>query len=535
MTKTRIDSLVSTLTEQAIAAANDEVGLVQASMLEKLKSWLTDDQYNPYAVTKFDVTARAAELQEKYKDLPDGEKTEDTVSVAGRIMAIRNDGMFIVLQDPSASIQIFHYLKELPDDTKARLKRLDLGDIIGVTGIVRRTPRGELTINGSEFMLLTKCLDPLPEKYHGMTDPETRVRERHKDISANEDVRKRLLARSRIIHAIRDVFDERGFIEVDTPSLHPIAGGAEAKPFVTHHNTLDMELFLRIAPELYLKRLIISGLAERVYEIGKNFRNEGISPKHNPEFTMVECYQAYADYADMIDLLEDIVTKAVARTSPDGGLKVSFGDKEIDFTAPWPRKTMAALVHEKTGIDFLAFEDAASAIKAARGLGLDIADDLNWGQVLAEVFEEKVEDTLIQPIHVVGIPTDISPLAKPSPDNPRVADRFESFVNGWEIANAFSELNDPFIQSENFAEQMRRRAAGDEEAALPDESYVLALEYGLPPTGGMGIGVDRLTMLLTNAQHIREVIAFPTVRPDNNPKKSVSSVVLSKSSTKKEG
>jgi lysyl-tRNA synthetase class 2 len=376
--------------------------------------------------------------------------------------------------------------------------------------VVRRTKRGELSINVDKLVVLAKALLPLPEKYHGLTDIEARYRQRYLDLIMNAESRERFRTRSRIVAALRAVLVERGYLEVETPMLHPILGGASAKPFVTHHNALDADLYLRIAPELYLKRLVVGQLAERVFEINRNFRNEGLSPRHNPEFTMLESYQAYADYGDMAELVEALLSAAAIAAG--GGLKVRFGEQEIDFTPPYPRKSMTALVEEATGIDFLTFGMAEQARAAAASLGCELTGHENWGQAVEAAFAHTVEGGLAQPVHVTDFPRDISPLAKVHRHDPRLTERFETFVNGWEIANCFSELTDPQDQYARFEAQVQAREAGDEEAQMMDLDYVTALAYGLPPTGGLGLGIDRLTMLLTDAQTIRDVILFPTLR-----------------------
>lgn len=459
----------------------------------------------------FTPDAKAGALQEKYAPLPVGEKTADTVRVAGRVMSIRNSGMFIDLRDPTGKIQVYTNVKEITPEQQQFLKLVDVGDIIGVDGVIRRTPRGELTIDSSAVTMLCKSLRPLPEKRHGLVDPEERYRGREADLIANENSRRILRQRAQIIHFIRDMLAQRGFIEVETPILQTIPGGALARPFVTHHNTLDINLYLRIATELHLKRILIGDVADGVFEIGRIFRNEGISVKHNPEFTSIELYQAYADYHDMMALTEAIIAGAVQLLH--GTLKIPYGDKELDFTTPWPRKSMADLVKDHTGVDFMTITDAAAAVAAARKLGADVKPDALWGQAVEAAFGAAVEHTLIQPIHVIDLPKDISPLAKTHRQNPLLAERFETYINGWEVANAFSELNDPFEQYARFSEQVAARTGGDDEAHPMDRDFIIALEYGMPPTGGLGIGIDRMVMLLTDAHSIREVIAFPTMRP----------------------
>ncbi len=465
---------------------------------------------NPYP-PKFDRQHMAQEIHDKYADLEDGAETEDVVRVAGRIMAIRNNGMFIDLMDTSGKIQVFCHKMSMDEEALAELKLYDIGDIIGAVGTVRRTPRGELSVRCTETTMLTKSILPLPEKRHGLADIEQRYRQRYVDLIVNEESRETLRMRSKIVRFIRNYMDDMGAIEVETPNLQAIMSGASAKPFVTHNNSLDSDFYLRVAPELALKRLIVGGLADSVYEIGRCFRNEGVSIKHNPEFTSIEGYHAYMDYFDIMELVEDLVSKTVMEIH--GTTKIMFGDKEIDFKAPWERKSMCGLILEHTGLDFLAVDTAEDAIALAKTKGVHAKEGSNWGQVVAEVFDERVEAKLIQPTHVTEMPMDISPLAKVHRDNPKLVERFETFVNGWELANAFSELNDPKIQLQRFQEQVAQGEAGDEEAQMLDDDYVTALEYGLPPTGGWGMGIDRLIMLLTNSANIRDVICFPTLKP----------------------
>jgi lysyl-tRNA synthetase class 2 len=464
----------------------------------------------PYPYS-FERTHEAVELERRYGGLPAGTETEDRVRVAGRIRAMRNSGMFIDLHDASGKIQLFCHGDLLGAEGIAVVRLLDIGDLIGVEGLVRRTPRGELTINATAITVLAKALRPLPEKYHGLADVELRYRQRYLDLIMNPQSRDTLRRRSQIVAAIRRFLTERGYLEVETPMMHTIPGGASAKPFVTHHNALELDLYLRIAPELHLKRLVVGGLADKMFEVNRNFRNEGISPRHNPEFTMLELYEAYVDYTAMMQLTEELIT-AIAETVA-GSLRIEYAGTAIDLSPPWPRRSMAELVHAATGVDFLAIDNAATAREAAASMGAALAGGENWGQALEAAFAVSVEDTLIQPIHVTGFPRDISPLAKADRNDPRLVERFETYIYGWEIANAFSELNDPQDQRERFEAQMRARASGDEEAQPSDEDYVTALEYGLPPCGGLGIGIDRLVMLLTDSPSIRDVIAFPTLRP----------------------
>jgi len=486
--------------------ADDPLRAVRIAKLEGLKAQGIDPY--PYG---FPRTYEAADLERHYAGLAAGAETAECVRVAGRIRAIRNSGMFIDLHDASGKIQIFCHRDNLPPEGLAVVRLLDIGDLIGIEGLVRRTPRGELTVNAAAVTVLAKTLRPLPEKYHGLADVELRYRQRYLDLIMNPESRETLRRRSRIVAAMRSHLVERGYLEVETPMLHTIPGGASAKPFVTHHNALDIDLYLRIAPELHLKRLLVGGLADKLFEINRCFRNEGISPRHNPEFTTLELYEAYVDYTAMMRLTEELVT-TVAETVL-GTLRIDYGGTVIDLSPPWPRRSMAELVRVATGVDFLAFEDIETARRAAEGLGATVTGGENWGQALEAAFAARVEDTLIQPIHVTGFPRDISPLAKADRADPRLAERFETYIYGWEIANAFSELTDPQDQQARFEAQMRARAAGDEEAQLLDQDYVTALEYGLPPCGGLGIGIDRLVMLLTDSPSIRDVIAFPTLRP----------------------
>ena len=488
--------------------SRDEGDPLRAVRLAKLEA-LRELGVEPYPVA-FARSDEAAALEARYASLPAGTDTGDTVRVAGRIRAVRNSGMFIDLHDASGKIQIFGHKDYLSEESLATLKLLDIGDLIGVEGQIRRTPRGELTVNAVALTVLAKALRPLPEKFHGLADIELRYRQRYVDLIMNPQSRETLRRRSRIVAEMRAWLLERGYLEVETPMLHTIQGGASAKPFVTHHNALDIDLFLRIAPELHLKRLIVGGLADGVFEINRCFRNEGLSPRHNPEFTSLEIYEAYVDYTAMMELTETLIAHLAERVT--GSTKISYGGTDIDLTPPWPRRTMAELVEEATGIDFMAL-DVAAARKAANSFGAALSDEAGWGHALEAVFAVRVEDSLIQPVHITGFPRDISPLAKADAKDPRLVERFETYVYGWEIANAFSELNDPIDQRRRFEAQMKARAAGDEEAQPLDEDYVTALEYGLPPCGGLGVGIDRLVMLLTDSPSIRDVIAFPTMRP----------------------
>lgn len=454
-------------------------------------------------------TFTSASLNEKYAALANEEQTDDVVFVAGRIKAIRNSGMFMDIYDSTGKIQIFSSLEHLPDDEKEILSLLDLGDFVGVEGTVRRTKRGELSVNTKHLTVLSKSLLPLPEKFHGLTDTDTKYRQRYLDMITNDETLKTLNKRSQIISAIREYLNGLGFLEVETPILHPILGGANAKPFITHHNTLDMDLYLRIAPELYLKRLIIGGMPA-VYEIGRNFRNEGMDTRHNPEFTMMELYWQYKDYNDMMDLFEAIVQYAAMKVN--GTTKTVIDGQEIDVGGHWPRKSMLELVKEETGVDFEQFDNGADAVAAAKKLGVFVDEKANWGTVVSTVFEEKCEHKLIQPIFVIDHPKDISPLTKTHRKNPRLVERFEPFINTWEVGNAYSELTNPIDQRERLEDQVKAREAGDDEANMMDEDFVTALEHGMPPTGGLGMGIDRIVMILTGSPSIRDVLAFPTMR-----------------------
>ncbi len=488
--------------------STSSINQIRQTRIQKLAD-LADKGVNPYPY-KFEKTINAKELQEKYASLEAGVETEDVYSVAGRVMAIRNTGMFIDLQDDSGKIQIFSHKENVSEEQMKILKLVDIGDIVGFTGSVRRTPRGELSIKTTELKLLSKSLLPLPEKHHGLTDVEIRYRQRYVDLIMNEEVRDTFRKRSLIIQKIREYLASKGYLEVETPTLQTTASGANARPFNTHHNALEMDLTLRIALELYLKRLIVGGVSERVYEIGKCFRNEGIDTRHNPEFTMIELYQAYADYNDMMELTENMVAYVAQEVL--GTMKIQYGEHEIDLTPPWDRKTMLGAIKEATGVDFLEIFTVEQAMAEAKKLHVQVEEGMNWGQIVEAVFEEKIEPSLIQPCHIIDYPREISPLAKVHRDNDRLTERFETRVNGWEIANAFSELTDPIDQRMRFEDQARAKANGDDEAMEIDEDFITSLEYGMPPTGGMGMGIDRLVMLLTNSPSIRDVIAFPTLK-----------------------
>ncbi|MCK9314170.1 MAG: lysine--tRNA ligase, partial [Methanocorpusculum sp.] len=413
------------------------------------------------------------------------------------------------LQDLSGNIQLYFRKDDLGEEKYELFKKLDIGDILGIEGEVFRTQKGEISVHVRDLVYLAKSLHPLPEKWHGLKDVELRYRQRYVDLIVNPEVKEVFIKRSRIIKEMRNYLDERGFLEVETPMMQPIAGGATARPFITHHNALDMDIYLRIAPELYLKRLIVGGL-EKVYEINRNFRNEGISTRHNPEFTMVEMYQAYGDFETMMDLAENLIATVVNRVNDS--MIVDMEGQRIDFTLPWQRISMLEAIEKYTGVNFTSIKSDEEARAAARTLNMEIDDTTTRGELINEVFEEFVEEKLIQPTFVYGHPVEISPLAKRNATNPEFTDRFELFIMQREIANAFSELNDPIDQKERFLKQVEKRAQGDSEAHMMDEDYINALEYGMPPAGGMGIGIDRLVMLITGSPSIRDVILFPTLR-----------------------
>ncbi len=454
-------------------------------------------------------TATAKTLAETYAELPNDTLTDDTVKVAGRIRAIRNSGMFIDIYDTTGKVQIYTSKENSSPELLELLDFLDIGDIIGVEGKVKRTKRGELSVSSEKMTMLAKALLPLPEKFHGLTDTDTKYRQRYLDMIVNPETTATLINRSKIITAVRTLLLGEGLLEVETPILHVIKGGATAKPFITHHNALDMDLFLRVAPELYLKRLIVGGM-EGVFEIGRNFRNEGIDTRHNPEFTMMEVYRQYNDYTDMMTLFERIVETAALAVN--GTTEVEIDGKKINLKGPYPRRSMADLVKEYTGVDFMAIETDEKARQTAKELGVTIDDSADWGHCLSAVFEEKCEQHLVQPVHVTDHPKSISPLTKEHRDNPRLVERFETFINTWEMCNAYSELTNPIDQRERFEDQVKAREAGDDEADMMDDDFVTALEHGMAPTGGLGVGLDRLIMVLTSNLSIRDIIAFPTMR-----------------------
>lgn len=449
------------------------------------------------------------------KDISDNfEKYENqTVTIAGRIMSKRGKGkvMFMDVYDRTGKMQVFAKFDDLGEETYKGLKKWDIGDIMECTGFVFKTKMGEVSVHATGVKLLSKSLLPLPEKYHGLKDVDLRYRQREVDLIMNPEVKETFIKRGKIVSTIRNIMDSKGFVEIETPTLNTIPGGASARPFVTYHNTLDIDMYMRIATEIPLKRLIIGGM-ERVYEIGRIFRNEGMDPRHNPEFTTIELYQAYTDYNGMMDITEELINKSCMAVN--GTEDITYGDYEISLKAPFKRITMIDAVKEQTGVDFGEFMgDTEKAKEVAKELKLEVKPTDTWGNVLAEAFDEYVEDKLIQPTFVIDYPVEISPLTKRKKDNPLLVERFEIFVAGGELANAYTELNDPIDQRGRFEHQMMLRENGDEEANMIDEDFLTAMEYGMPPTGGMGMGIDRLVMLLTNSQTIRDVIAFPTMKP----------------------
>jgi len=470
---------------------------------------LREQGQDPFVMTKFDVTHHSNEVKERFEEI-EGQ----SVRLAGRLMSKRGMGkaVFADLQDGAGRIQLYVRIDDVGEEVLAAFKKYDIGDIVGVEGEVFRTKRGEISIKAKTVTLLSKSLLPLPEKFHGLTDVETRCRQRYVDLIVNPDVKRNFVIRSQFIKHVRDFMDARGFMEVETPVLNTISGGATARPFITHHNTLDIDMYMRIATELPLKRLIVGGL-ERVYEIGRIFRNEGMDNRHNPEFTTIELYQAYADFNDMMDLFEDLLSSAAQKIL--GTYQIEWQGEQIDLTPGWPRLPMHEAVKQYTGLDFMAISSDEEAVAAARSIGVELPEtaDKTWGNALYECFDQRVEDKLIQPTFITMHPVDVSPLAKRSPADPRLTERFELFICHSEMGNAFSELNDPIDQRRRFQKQVELRAKGDEEAGMMDEDFLTALEYGMPPTGGLGIGIDRCVMLLTNNDSIREVLLFPTMKP----------------------
>ena len=483
---------------------------------EKLAA-LRAEGRDPFKETRFDVTHHAQDIKDNFDALEGSE-----VRVAGRLMSKRGMGKvsFCDLQDKSGRIQLYARKDEMDEEEYNRFKKYDIGDIVGVEGEVFRTQRGEMSVRAKKITLLSKSLRPLPEKYHGLTDKEARYRQRYVDLIINPESKRNFEIRSKFVAYLRRYLDSIGFMEVETPVLSPIAGGANARPFITHHNTLDIDMYMRIATELHLKRLIVGGM-ERVYEVGRIFRNEGMDTKHNPEFTTCELYQAYTNLDGMMDILEAILSGAAKEIL--GTYQIQWLGKDIDLTPSWKRITMADAVKEVTGADFMAIEgDAEAAVALAKSVGVDMDGvDKTWGNALYETFDQKVEETLVQPTFITMYPVEVSPLAKRSPSDPYLTERYEMFVCGCEMGNAFTELNDPMDQYERFKAQVEKRANGDDEAEMMDEDYVMALEYGLPPTGGLGFGIDRCAMMLCGTDSIRDVILFPTMKPLNGVKEEI--------------
>lgn len=491
------------LTETEI---NEQVA-VRLGKMQKIQ----DNGWLPFG-HKFDWTHSTAKINENFDALS---TSEEEVRVAGRVMAIRGHGKtcFMDLRDKTGRIQIYVRKDVLGEENYALIKMMDIGDIVGITGVVFRTHMGEVSIKATALEMLSKSLRPLPEKWHGLKDVETRYRQRYVDLIVNPEVRDTFIKRSQIVKSVREILDGRDFLEVETPIMHTIAGGAAARPFITYHNTLDMQLYMRIAPELYLKRLIVGGM-ERVYELGRCFRNEGIDYKHNPEFTTVEIYQAFADYEDMMELTEAIVSQTAQKVL--GTMVINYEGTEIDLTPPWNRMTMVEAVAKYTGVNFAGVTDVEEARSLAASINVPVEKTYGVGKIINACFEEHVEDKLIQPTFITGHPKEISPLAKSSLADPEITDRFEGFIFAREICNGFTELNDPIDQKERFVKQVEDRANGDDEAHMMDEDFITALEYGLPPTGGLGIGIDRLVMFLTNTSSIRDVLFFPHMRHKAN-------------------
>ena len=494
-------------TEEAAVLTENEINEQMQVRIDKMHK-IEEHGWKPFGY-RFLYTHRAADIAAQFDELSE---KETEVKMAGRIMAIRGHGKtcFMDMQDKTGRIQVYVRKDVIGEENYALIKLMDIGDTVGITGTAFRTHMGELSIKASSVEMLSKSLRPLPEKWHGLKDVETRYRQRYVDLIVNPEVRDTFVKRSQIIRSVREVLDSHDFLEVETPILNTIAGGAAARPFISYHNALDMQVYMRIAPELYLKRLIVGGM-DRVYEMGRVFRNEGIDNRHNPEFTSVEIYQAFADYRDMMDLTEEVVVKTAEKVL--GTTTINYEGTTIELASPWKRMSMIEAVKEYSGKDFTNVTDLEEARAIAKELNVAIEPSFGIGKIINACFEEYVEDKLIQPTFITGHPKEISPLAKSNPENPEITDRFEAYIYGREICNGFTELNDPIDQKERFLKQVEERANGDEEANMMDEDFVNALEYGLPPTGGLGIGIDRLVMFLTNSSTIRDVLFFPTMKP----------------------
>lgn len=494
-------------TEEAAVLTENEINEQMQVRIDKMHK-IEEHGWKPFGY-RFLYTHRAADIAAQFDELSE---KETEVKMAGRIMAIRGHGKtcFMDMQDKTGRIQVYVRKDVIGEENYALIKLMDIGDTVGITGTAFRTHMGELSIKANSVEMLSKSLRPLPEKWHGLKDVETRYRQRYVDLIVNPEVRDTFVKRSQIIRNVREVLDSHDFLEVETPILNTIAGGAAARPFISYHNALDMQVYMRIAPELYLKRLIVGGM-DRVYEMGRVFRNEGIDNRHNPEFTSVEIYQAFADYRDMMDLTEEVVVKTAEKVL--GTTTINYEGTTIELASPWKRMSMIEAVKEYSGKDFTDVTDLEEARAIAKELNVAIEPSFGIGKIINACFEEYVEDKLIQPTFITGHPKEISPLAKSNPENPEITDRFEAYIYGREICNGFTELNDPIDQKERFLKQVEERANGDEEANMMDEDFVNALEYGLPPTGGLGIGIDRLVMFLTNSSTIRDVLFFPTMKP----------------------
>ena len=494
-------------TEEAAVLTENEINEQMQVRIDKMHK-IEEHGWKPFGY-RFLYTHRAADIAAQFDELSE---KETEVKMAGRIMAIRGHGKtcFMDMQDKTGRIQVYVRKDVIGEENYALIKLMDIGDTVGITGTAFRTHMGELSIKANSVEMLSKSLRPLPEKWHGLKDVETRYRQRYVDLIVNPEVRDTFVKRSQIIRSVREVLDSHDFLEVETPILNTIAGGAAARPFISYHNALDMQVYMRIAPELYLKRLIVGGM-DRVYEMGRVFRNEGIDNRHNPEFTSVELYQAFADYRDMMDLTEEVVVKTAEKVL--GTTTINYEGTTIELASPWKRMSMIEAVKEYSGKDFTDVTDLEEARAIAKELNVAVEPSFGIGKIINACFEEYVEDKLIQPTFITGHPKEISPLAKSNPENPEITDRFEAYIYGREICNGFTELNDPIDQKERFLKQVEERANGDEEANMMDEDFVNALEYGLPPTGGLGIGIDRLVMFLTNSSTIRDVLFFPTMKP----------------------